>query len=589
MKRIYLIPVLLLFAFTVNAQTVDWAASIGSNYTDRALSVMIDNQGNKYIGGHFNDTVDFDLGAGTAVTICETDGIGRGNAFVLKLDADDNFVKVITFGNPTVARYIGVSAMGIDASGNLFLAGYFNSITDFDPDTAVTYNLSPAGNNNIFLVKLDAGENFQWAKQWEYNFSEGASNGTQEEIPSMAIDASGNVCIAGRYKGTVDFDPGAGEFELTSGGPQGYIVKLDGSGNFLWAKSLDADTTLGDAVFPRSVSTDASGNFYIAGDFIGTIDFNPDTVASYKFTSSVENGFLLKLAADGSFQWAKQIGGVDGNSLINSYNYANAVAADGASNVLLAGSFMGSITMGSTTLASNGYSDIFIAKLDSSGNYLWAKNIGNSWDGDRANRVTVDAANNVYVTGTYKGAVDFDPGANVRYITGNGVIDAYLVKLNTNGGFEWAKSFGGSDDNDLIYGVAVKDNSVYAVGRFMTQMNCDNDGSYYINAAYIGSGTPRMEGWVAKINQEVTSIAGLIDDSQFAIYPNPAAGEFVIVLSNSKANNAMVTLFNSQGEKVYETAVSKTAVVDIKKLQPGMYFVKTQNKEGFTVKKLVVE
>jgi len=588
MKHLCFISILLLLSGNTHAQTVDWAAAIGSKHTDRALCVTIDNHGNKYIGGHFNDTVDFNLGVGSAIRICEVDGIGRGNAYVLKLDAADNFVKVLTFGSPTGANYIGVTAMSKDVSGNLFLSGYFNTTLDFDPDTAATHNVNPSG-NAVFLLKLDANENFLWVKHWADNFDAGNANGTEEEGPAMVIDASGNVCFAGRYKETVDFDPGAGVFNLTSVGPQGYILKLDNNGSFVWAKNLVADTAGVDVVFPRSIAADASNNLYIAGEFIGTVDFNPDTVAAYNLTDSIQKGFLLKLAANGSFQWAKQMGGA-GSSAISSFNYANAVAVDGASNVWLAGSFMGTVTMGTATLVSNGYSDIFIAKLDASGNYLWAKSIGNTWDSDMANRITVDAANNIYVAGTYRSSVDFDPGASVYSITSNGSNDAFLLKLNSGGGFEWAKSFGGSDYRELIYGVAVKDNSVYTVGRFLVQINCDNDGSYYIDAGYTGSGTERFEGWVAKINQGATAIDGVVDGSQFTIYPNPAANQFVIDLTDSKMSNSVVAIYDVQGKQVFETELEgTTAIVDAKDLHKGMYFIKIQTKIGHAIKKLVIE
>ncbi|MBX2903739.1 MAG: T9SS type A sorting domain-containing protein [Chitinophagales bacterium] len=589
MKHTFFISLLLLFGTTIHAQTIDWAAPIGGHYTDRALSVIIDAQGNKYIGGHFNDTVDFDLGAGPAFKDCTPDALGRGNAFVLKLDATDNFVKVLTFGNPLDPRYIGVTSMKKDASGNLFLLGYFNTTVDFDPDTAVTHEVVPISTSDIFLVKLDANENFLWAKNWADNFPEGSNNGGDEEGPAMTIDASGNVCIAGRYKETVDFDPDTSEYELTSMGQRGYVLKFDNNGNFLWVKSIDADTVGGALVFPRSIASDASGNLYVSGDFIGAVDFDPDTVSAYTLTDSIQKGFLLKLSANGSFQWAKQMGGV-GASAISTYNFVNAVAVDGASNVLVAGSFMGTVSMGSTTLISKGYSDIFISKLDASGNYLWAKSIGNTWDGERATRMTIDAANNVYIAGTYKGGIDFDPGAYVKNITSVGALDAFLLKLNTNGTFNWVKSFGGSDNTERIYSVAVKDNSIYTVGRFMTQINCDNDGSYYINASYIGSGTERFDGWVAKINQGVTGINENVSEFYFTIYPNPTSNEFIVDLSASNQTNIQAALFDINGRKIRAIALDTPITkVDVSSLHKGLYFLQLQGNDNISMMKLLVE
>lgn len=581
--------ILLLVAGMVNAQTLEWASSIGSNYTDRALCVIIDNQGNKYIGGQFNDTVDFDLGAGSAIAISKPDAIGRGSAYVLKLDANDNFVKVLTFGNPASPNYVGVSAMGKDASGNLFLSGYYSNTTDFNPDTAVTNNLTATASNNIFLVKLDANESFLWAKQWKNNYAEGEFNGTKEEGVAMAIDADGNVLLTSRFKGTVDFDPDTSSYNITSNGQQGYVMKLDNNGKFLWTKILVADTSAGTLVYPRSISADASGNLYISGDFIGTIDFNPDSTASNNLTSSFQSGFLLKLAPNGSYQWAKKMGNLD-SSPISSFNFANAVTVDGASNIVLAGSFMGSVSMGSTTLVSNGYSDIFIAKLDASGNYLWAKSIGNTWDSDKATRMTVDAANNIYVAGIFRGNLDFNPGANSNLISSNGGEDAFLLKLNTNGGFEWAKTFGGAGSDELIYGVAAKDNSVLAVGGFTVQMSCDNEGSYYINAAYLGSGTERHDGWVAKINQGATGIEDVTTNFQFTLYPNPASSTFTIELPHYSSGDAKLTMFDIHGKRVNEVDLTEPITnVSLDGLSKGMYFARVANGSSYAVKNFVVE
>ena len=104
---------------------------------------------------------------------------------------------------------------------------------DFDPG-AGTFNLTASNvYNDIFISKLDASGNFVWAK------SIGGSN--EDRGYSIATDASGNVYISGQFSGTVDFDPGAGIFELTSElSSDTFILKLDASGNFVWAKTMNA-------------------------------------------------------------------------------------------------------------------------------------------------------------------------------------------------------------------------------------------------------------------------------------------------------------------------------------------------------------
>ena len=97
----------------------------------------------------------------------------------------------------------------MDASGNVYTTGYFQGTVDFDPG-AGTFNLTSAGLQDIFISKLDAAGNFVWAKQL---------GGTLNDVGySIALDTSGNVYTTGFFRDTVDFDPGAGTFNLTPAG-----------------------------------------------------------------------------------------------------------------------------------------------------------------------------------------------------------------------------------------------------------------------------------------------------------------------------------------------------------------------------------
>jgi ribosomal protein S11 len=102
---------------------------------------------------------------------------------------------------------------------------------------------------------------------------------------------------------------------------------------------------------------------------------------------------------------------------------------------------------GTATLLSPGSNDIFIAKLDANGNYVWAKSIGGT-SFDEGQSIAVDASGNVYVTGYFRGTVDFDPGPGTANLTSPGVnlgkSDTYILKLDNNGNFVWVKQLGGS-------------------------------------------------------------------------------------------------------------------------------------------------
>lgn len=156
--------------------------------------------------------------------------------------------------------------------------------------------------------------------------------------------------------------------------------------------------------------------------------------------------------------WAKNMGGPRND-------YGTAITTDVLGNVYTTGVFSGiadfdpsSGTFNLTTLngAGSNVSDIFISKLDASGQFIWAANIG-GLDEDYSRSIITDFSGNVYTTGFFKGTADFDPGPGIFNMTSNGLRDIYILKLNSNGNFIWAKQIGGTSNDE---GFSIKiDNS----------------------------------------------------------------------------------------------------------------------------------
>ena len=189
--------------------------------------------------------------------------------------------------------------------------------------------------------------------------------------------------------------------------------------------------------------------------------------------------FNLNTFAQG-LQWAKSAGGVD-------YDQGRAVAVDASGNVYTTGYFFGTVdfnpgtapgdTFFLTTLNPNG-SNAFILKLNSSGGLIWAKKLGGI-DFTDGYSLTVDASGNIYTTGYYSGRVDFDPdtaAADTFFITSVGQAEnVFISKLNSSGGFVWAKSFGGNDYSD---GYSIKTDgggNVYTTGYFSGTVDFNPD------------------------------------------------------------------------------------------------------------------
>ena len=127
-------------------------------------------------------------------------------------------------------------------------------------------------------------------------------------------------------------------------------------------------------------------------------------------------------------------------------DYGEGIALDIYGNVFTNGSFESAADFDPGpsvyNLSSAGVSDVFVSRLDNSGLFDWAQRIGGS-SSDYSNSIKLDALGNIYVTGSYNSACDFDPGPSFYFLVSNGLRDFYVFKLNVAGSFVWAKSIGG--------------------------------------------------------------------------------------------------------------------------------------------------
>jgi hypothetical protein len=288
---------------------------------------------------------------------------------------------------------------------------------------------------------------------------------------AVATDAAGNIYATGTFEGTVDFDPGPGTYTLTSAGFHSiFIYKLDPSGNLLWAKGCGNA-----AVFINkgyAITTDLNGNVLITGTFTGQVDFDPGP-GIYNLTSQLYTGaFILKLNSAGDFVWAASMGDT-GN--VNGM----AIKTDNSGNVYTAGYFMNPVDFdpgpGIYNLTAAGFTnaDIFISKLDSMGNFVWADAMG-GYGEDELFNMDIDADANIYITGYFSGTADFNPDTTTAFnLTVNGQQDAFIAKYNAAGQFIWAKQIGGTQ-SDYGYSIKLDDKAdIYTAGFFRDTADAD--------------------------------------------------------------------------------------------------------------------
>ncbi len=357
----------------------------------------------------------------------------------------------------TIARTIAE-----DISGNIYLAGQFNGTTDFDPGPLV-YNLTSFGVADIFISKLDSNGNFIWAKQM---------GGTLADVAQcVALDNAGNVYVTGSFQGTADFDPSPSSYTLmaNSGMYLPFVAKLDPSGNFVWAKQVTGNFFGGGL----SIVADTSGNTYTTGQFYSTMDFDPGA-SVYNLSAVNGDSFILKLDANGNFVWAKQVRGVG----ISATNAGASITLDGTGNLYCAGVFESNVDFDPGpsifTYTSNGIQDFYILKLDTSGNFIWAQQIGGIAS-DICLSIKTNTLGEVYTTGYFNNTVDFDPGTGVynQNTTGSFDADIFILKLNSSGGFVWAKQIGNiQNDNSTKIALDASGN-IYTTGFFQGNVDFD--------------------------------------------------------------------------------------------------------------------
>ena len=446
-----LIYLLSISSYSQNDPIFTWAKGIPAeaSLTVGGVSSALDDSGNIYTVGTFVDTVDFDPGIG----IYELTSTGTYAAFIQKMDSNGAFVWAKEIGG---SLYCYGNFIDVDSAGNVYVAGYFNGNVDFDPSPDTSYTLNPAGSNNNnkdgFVLKLDNNGDFVWARNI-------GGTGTYDEVKSLVVDSDGNVVITGNFGLTVDFDFGTNVHNITSNGNRDiFVQKLDSNGDFLWAKGMGGTSI----DIGLSVALDDAGNIYVTGYFKETVDFDPGVGIDDHISNGSYDIFIQKLNEEGDYIWSKTFGG-------NSIDVGCCIAIDETGgNIYATGYFKETVDfdpgIGSINLTSAGDYDIFVLKMDSSGNFIWANSLGGT-SNDVGKAVDLDCSGNIYVSGYFKETVDFDPGSGIDNHTSNGYEDIFVQKIDSSGNFIWAKSMGGNWNADQGRSINIDHNNyIYVTG-----------------------------------------------------------------------------------------------------------------------------
>ncbi len=376
----------------------------------------------------------------------------------------------VQFGPPQVFDTWNNNGRGVevDQQGNVYSIGLFFYTADLDPGPGI-FNLT-AGNAShqaIYLSKLSATGAFIWAKQLDIQ--------VQGRL-GLTIDRAANIYITGQLKETTDMDPGPGVVLLTPIGlSTAFLLKLDPDGNLTWVKQFGG-TIPGTAPFGSWVTIDDNDNVIVCGGFNQTVDFDPGPGTFNLTGGGNSEAFIVKLTAEGNFLWARQLGILTG---VYDEVYIEDVRCGHDGSIYTTGAFRGDVDFdpgpASYRITSGGPADGFISKLDADGNFAWAKQLGNSAFNYtvQPRGLDLDAAGNVYATGAFMQTQDFDPGPAVYNLSTSGYPAAFILKLNPQGIFIWAKQLGGGPSDNGIDVVIDNHDNLYTIGLFTGDVDFD--------------------------------------------------------------------------------------------------------------------
>ncbi len=390
-----------------NNLSLDWAISLGGLASDKGMAIGEDPTGNLYLAGEYEGTLFFN-NQGIKDSI-----IGQANlaAFLAKFNPQGNLIWIQNItGNPGFAF---INDLSINSSAQIAIAGLYQGSISFD-GINTTAN---ASNRAAFLAVYDSSKTLIWNQ-----VVDGSSN---EYGLSALASSNGDFYLGGSYRNTLDFDPSTAVVNRSSsfGTNDVFISKYNSTGDFQWVRTYGQRNFEG----ARDLKEDDDGNLYATGEFEGTVDFNPPNLDTLRSAGGTD-AFILKLKPDGSFVWAKQLGGSS-----NDIGYGLQVKNG---KVFHTGSFFNTIDLNpnADTLFTTAKArrDLFLQVLDTAGNFEQGLSFGGLSE-DEA--FAIDHQNGQTLLGGYFGkSVDFNPKVNQEQtLRSFGDQDAFLVKLGNSG------------------------------------------------------------------------------------------------------------------------------------------------------------
>ena len=498
-------------------------------------SLKTDAAGNVYALGGLSGTVDYDPGPG----VTNLTGIaGQFAAVAAKYDPSGALLwaRMIQLNGSTAPW----PKFDVDANGNVYICGNFTETIDLNP-TAGTVNKTAVGGEDVFLVKLTTNGAYSWG------FSVGTTG--FDRYPSVAVDGSGNVFLSSYVPvATIDLDPSAATANATAASDGAFLAKYSSSGTYIWGKRIGV-------YFAVEMATNAAGDVYLSGDFVGTVDLDPSAaVANLVSAGSSFDVYMAKYTSTGAYVWAKSL------ACTNTCR-SNSFTLDAQENLLVSVQFIGTLDLdpsAGTTNVSTSYSsdrDIAFAKYNSSGSYLWGNSVGpGSVLDDNAFCIRTDAASNVYIAGEFEGTGDFDITSGVYNVSAPGQ-NAFYAKYTASGSLLWFNHLIGSLAAVNSLAVNADGTQIVVSGSYYTTIDLD----YTAGVSNLVTAPSTAAGFLAKYAQNCTSTTSTLTASACSSYTLNAqtyttSGTYTQLRQNAAGCDSTITLNLTIGDAIAPVA-----------------------------------
>lgn len=320
-----------------------WGSQYGTSQIDSGFGIVCYNHNSIYITGSTEGSLEGNTNS------------GGPDIFITKYDETGTRLWTKQIGTP----YSDIGyAIAVDSYGYVYVTG--STLGDLDG------NIS-AGNSDIFLIKYDSEGNRIWTRQI------GSNN--FDEARCIKINNNGDVYLVGNTQGVL---PGTSSYGLVDG----FIIKYDIAGDVHWIRQFGTSSI----DWPTGITEDNDNNVYVSGFTNGALPGNTN--------SGGRDVFVVKFSSSGDILWIKQFGS-------DKDDYGNSIAIDIHGNIFVGGDTKG----GFDGNLNNGYNDIFLSKIDNSGNRIWTKQLGSS-NTDFCSGIVTDNFGNIYIVGETYGSID---------------------------------------------------------------------------------------------------------------------------------------------------------------------------------------